>query len=182
MWFWRTHNFSPTNPKTTVLNLQTETDETAASVLILFHWCDSETGTPHLRCLWQIGRQSLNHRLMGLLWRNLSHASGAACGSWAASSVTICGVWLYTHINAELGKRRGAKRVEEEFTTSIFCQVHLLTIVLTDCCADSCNPMIHGSQQEKLAHGHPRRLHTVIEQHNADSHAHLGHLRQAFSP
>lgn len=26
-----------------------------------------------------------------------------------------------------------------------FCQVHLLTIVLTDCCADSSNSMIHGS-------------------------------------
>lgn len=57
----------------------------------------------------------------------------------------------------------------EESRTNLqlpFCQVHLLTTVLTDCCADSCNPLIHGSQREKLACGHPRRLHTILYQSN----------------
>lgn len=90
-----------------------------------------------------------------------------------------CG-YIHT-LMQNLGRDVAARGVEEEFTTSVFCQVHLLTAVLADCCADSCNAMIHGSQREKLARGHPRRLHTIIEEHNTDSHAHLGHLRQAFS-
>lgn len=63
-----------------------------------------------------------------------------------------CG-YIHT-LTQNLGRVVAARGVEDEFTTSVFCQVHLLTTVLADSCADSCNPMIHGSQREKLARGH----------------------------